>query len=72
MRQQLLIYFHTIINKDSEENMFNCSKCGKKIDNPTRKLENSFFTIELYTCKKCHTTHKEAHYQNSLLLKLET
>jgi hypothetical protein len=51
--------------------MCNCSKCGKKIEKPTRKLENSLFTVEEYTCKKCNTTHKEAHYQNSLLLKIE-
>jgi hypothetical protein len=51
--------------------MLNCNKCGKKIEKPTKKLENSLFTIEIYTCKKCHTTQKEAHYQNSLLLKPE-
>jgi hypothetical protein len=51
--------------------MLNCSKCGKKIQKPTKKLENSLFTIEIYTCKKCHTIQKEAYYQNSLLFNPE-
>gem|GEM_PF-2223762 len=46
--------------------MFSCSKCGRNIVKPIKKLENAFFIIEVYKCKKCRTTYKEAHYQNRL------
>jgi hypothetical protein len=52
--------------------MINCNKCGKTIRKPTRKLENSFFLIEVYKCKKCGSTFKEAQYQTVELLDLRS
>jgi ribosomal protein L37AE/L43A len=43
--------------------MISCSKCGRKLRKPIRKLENSLFSIEVYKCKKCNLTYKEANYQ---------
>ncbi len=39
-----------------------CCRCGKRISKPCRKLENSVFVVELYKCRKCRQTYKEAHY----------
>jgi predicted RNA-binding Zn-ribbon protein involved in translation (DUF1610 family) len=33
--------------------MVNCPKCGKKIDKPTRKIENSYFYLAMYVCDNC-------------------
>jgi transposase-like protein len=36
-----------------------CPICGKTLSNPNKKFQNSFFTIENYTCDSCRTEFKE-------------
>ncbi len=38
--------------------MAHCPSCGKKVDKPSRVLENYCFTIEAYNCEKCHHSFK--------------
>ncbi|MGA3288626.1 MAG: hypothetical protein ABSD42_00090 [Candidatus Bathyarchaeia archaeon] len=30
--------------------MVNCPNCGKKLDTPDKKIENSHFSLTVYTC----------------------
>jgi DNA-directed RNA polymerase subunit RPC12/RpoP len=38
--------------------MISCPNCGKKIDVPTKKIENSLFRVYVYTCNECGTHFK--------------
>jgi DNA-directed RNA polymerase subunit RPC12/RpoP len=44
-----------------------CCKCGKKIIKPIKKLANSVFVVEVYKCRKCKATYKEAHYNRRVI-----
>jgi ssDNA-binding Zn-finger/Zn-ribbon topoisomerase 1 len=38
--------------------MVKCPNCEKELTKPDRKIENSMFTIAVYTCNKCGTCFK--------------
>jgi len=38
--------------------MANCPNCGKELAKPERRIANSVFCIEVYTCDKCELSFK--------------
>jgi transposase-like protein len=35
-----------------------CPNCGKKLEKPDKKIENSHFCLAAYTCTECGTNFK--------------
>jgi DNA-directed RNA polymerase subunit M/transcription elongation factor TFIIS len=52
---------YPLILKKGAACMAICPTCGKMLKIPNKKIQNSFFTIENYTCDSCGTTFKESH-----------
>jgi len=48
------------IQKAGELEMATCPNCGKELTTPKKKLTNSYFSLEAYTCDKCGQTFKKA------------
>ncbi len=67
MRPQVFIYSDTDIDKCVYASMISCNKCGRALVKPIRKLENSLFCIEVFKCRHCDATYKEAHYRNEIV-----
>jgi hypothetical protein len=49
----IFFYFLLGVVLQKSVGMVNCPNCGKKREEPAKKIENSLFTIEVYTCGQC-------------------
>jgi transposase-like protein len=47
-----------VINLQQRVLTVKCPKCGKKLETPDRKIENSHFCLAAYTCTECGTNFK--------------
>ena len=36
-----------------------CPNCGEEIEKPSKVLKNHYFSIEGYSCSKCHLIFKK-------------
>jgi len=47
--------------------MTHCPSCGKEVSKPSRELKNHSFTIQAYSCEKCHHNFKVTVNQSEYL-----